>query len=172
MTEPLPSDVRRAFESHDAYTIDDEEATVSTTVFDGAVSVAQADVDWARRYVVRVTVPTLDAAVAGDVGSAVESGWLDTLERRLEDAPKATRASVDLEAFDVETSGADIVVTYAFTSGTPAQAADIAKTFVEYVEGTYVEGIVPGYDYQPPVSKLLQQAQSGGSDGERGGTPL
>jgi len=172
MTEQLPSDVHEAFESHDAYTITDGATTVTTTIFDGTVAVEEAENDWAHRYVVTVTVPTLTGAVAGDVGSAVESGWLDTLERRLEDAPKATRASVELETFDVETHGEEIVVTYAFTSGTPRQAADIAKTFVEYVEGTYVEGIVPGYDYQPPVSKLLQQAQSGGSEGERGGTPL
>ncbi|MEF8975818.1 MAG: DUF5813 family protein, partial [Halapricum sp.] len=44
--------------------------------------------------------------------------------------------------------------------------------FVEYVEGTYVEGAVPGYDYEPPVADLLNQAQSGGSQGDRGGTPL
>ncbi|QCC50401.1 DUF5813 family protein [Halapricum salinum] len=172
MSELLPSDAREAFESHDAYTITDDAATVTTTVFDGEVTVEETEPEWAHSYVVTVTVPTLAAAVADDVGAAVESGWLDTFERRLEDAPKATRASVDLETFDVETRVGEVVVTYAFTSGTPAQAAAIAKAFVEYVEGTYVEGIVPGYDYQPPVSKLLQQAQSGGSDGERGGTPL
>ena len=54
--------------------------------------------------------------------------------------------------------------------GSERQGLDVAKTFVEYVEGTYVEGVVPGYDYRPPVSDLLSQAGQG--DGERGGTPL
>jgi hypothetical protein len=172
MTTGLPTAVAEEFESHDAYTVTGEAASVTTTTFEGTVVVAEADVEWAERYVVTVTVPTLSAAASDDVGSAVESGWLDTFERRLEDAPKATRASVDLEAFNVTASDGTVTVTYEFTSGSPATAAGIAKTFVEYVEGTYVEGIVPGYDYQPPVSNLLQQAQSGGSEGERGGTPL
>jgi hypothetical protein len=172
MTKHPPPAVREVFEAHDAYTLTDGTASVKTTVFEGTVQAREADAEWAERYVVSVTVPTLSSAVADHVGSAVESGWLDTFERRLEDAPKATRAAVDLEGFEVTASDGTVTVTYEFTSGTPATAAKIAKTFVEYVEGTYVEGIVPGYDYQPPVSDLLQQAQSGGSEGERGGTPL
>jgi len=172
MTGSLPSDIRDAVESHDAYTVDDGRASVTTTVFEGVLTTDEADAEWADHYVVTVVVPTLSAAVAGEVGDAVESGWLDTLERRLEDAPKATRATVDLAAFEVTSDDDTVTVTYEFTNGTPNQAIDIAKTFVEYVEGTYAEGVVPGYDYQPPVSKLLQQAQSGSSEGERGGTPL
>ncbi|MFB6188697.1 MAG: DUF5813 family protein [Halapricum sp.] len=172
MTAEFSSTVRDAFASYDGYTVEDDRASVETTVFDGQVTITDVGVDWAHRYVVTVTVPSLSAAVAGTVGDAIRSGWLDTFERRLEDAPKATRASIELDAFEVAAEEETVTVTYEFTNGDPRQAADVAKTFVEYVEGTYAEGIVPGYDYEPPVSRLLEQAQSGGSQGERGGTPL
>ena len=64
--------------------------------------------------------------------------------------------------------GEDVFVTYGFEWADPDRAAGIAKTFVEYVEGTYVEGVVPGYEYQSPVADLLERA----SQGEGGGTPL
>jgi hypothetical protein len=106
------------------------------------------------------------------VGDAVAEGWFETLELRLEDAPKATRATVDLDEFTVERDGDDVVTTYAFTLGDADRAADVAKAFVEYVEGTYVEGIVPGYNYEGKVADLVSDAASGGGEGEVGGTPL
>ncbi|MEF8881849.1 MAG: DUF5813 family protein [Halapricum sp.] len=172
MTDALPETIRDAFQSHNGYELETDHAAVTTTAFEGRVTATDADADWAHRYTVTVVVPSLSAAVGEVVGPAVADGWFDTLQRRLEDAPKATRASVDLETFEVDRSPETVQVTYEFTSGDARQAADIAKTFVEYVEGTYVEGAVPGYDYEPPVADLLNQAQSGGSQGDRGGTPL
>jgi len=172
MTRELPDAVYAAFETHPGYDVADDRGTVTTTPFDGTVTIEQTDADWNRRYVVSVTVPTLSAVVEEVVGPAVVDGWFETLERRLEDAPMATRASVELDTFEVHRTDETVEITYAFTSGSESEAADIAKTLVEYVEGTYVEGVVPGYDYQPPVAGLLDQAQSGGSQGERGGTPL
>ncbi|MCU4716667.1 DUF5813 family protein [Halapricum hydrolyticum] len=172
MTRELPDAVRDAFETHDGYEVTDEHARVTTTVFDGRVTVEGAEADWNRRYVVTVEVPTLSAVVEEVVGPAVEDGWFETLERRLEDAPMATRANLELDAFEVQRDDQQVEVTYAFTTGSESQAADVAKTLVEYVEGTYVEGIIPGYDYRPPVAGLLNQAQSGSAQGDRGGTPL
>jgi hypothetical protein len=172
MTDTMPTDAARAFDKHDAFAETDTGYAVETTVFEGVVSAAEAEAEWALSYTVSVSVPTLSGTVEGEVGPAVEEGWLDTLERRLEDAPKATRASVDLDEFTVAADGETVHITYAFTLGSPEQAADVAKTFVEYVEGTYVEGVVPGYDYQPPVADLLDSSQSGGAEGDRGGTPL
>ena len=80
----------------------------------------------------------------------------------------ATRSDIDLETFDVERDGEDVYVTYGFEWDDPGRAADIAKTLVEYVEGTYVEGVIPGYEYESPVADLLDRA----SQGEGGGTPL
>jgi len=167
----MPGEARDAFEAHDAFAPADGGYRLTTTVFDTEVTASERD-DYATDFGVRVEVPTLrSAAEDGEVGDAVQSGWLDTLERRLEDAPMATRAAVDLDGFDVTTADGTVAVTYAFAFGDAAGAVEVAKTFVEYVEGTYVEGVVPGYDYGEPVTDLLSAASTG-EDGERGGTPL
>jgi len=170
MTDELPESVERAFEHHDAYEHEGDAYLVETSVFEGRVTAVDGP-DYFSAYTVTVRVPTLDAAAADDVGEAVEDGWFETLERRLEDAPKATRADVELDTFDVERDSEDVYVTFGFEWGNADRAADIAKTFVEYVEGTYVEGVVPGYEYESPVADLLSSA-SQGSEGNRGGTPL
>jgi len=167
----MPGEARDAFEAHDAFAPADGGYRLTTTVFDTEVTASERD-DYATDFGVRVEVPTLrSAAEDGEVGDAVQSGWLDTLERRLEDAPMATRAAVDLDGFDVTTADGTVAVTYAFAFGDAAGAVEVAKTFVEYVEGTYVEGVVPGYDYGEPVTDLLSAASTD-EDGERGGTPL
>ena len=165
----VPESVERAFDYHDAFEPDGDGYLVTTTAFEGRVTAVDGP-DYFSAYTVTVRVPTLDGATADDVGDAVEDGWFETLERRLEDAPKATRADVELETFDVERDGEDVYVTFGFEWGNADKAADIAKTFVEYVEGTYVEGIVPGYDYVGAVSNLVENASQEGGGG--GGTPL
>lgn len=170
MTDQTADEAREAFAAHDAFEATDDGFALTTTAFD-AVASAEETGEWKLRYEVRVAVPTLNGAVADDtVGEALESGWLDTFERRLEAAPKSTRANVDLSAFDLAVDGETAVVTFAFEYGDPDRAVEIAKTFVEYVEGTYVEGIVPGYEYESPVADLVQNAQQSG--GGAGGTPL
>jgi hypothetical protein len=177
MTDGLPEDVERAFERHRGFERTDDGFVVTTTAFEGRVTAVEGGSRAA--YTVTVRAPTIEAATAGDVGPAVAEGWFDTLQRRLADAPKATRADVELRTFDVERespggtdgAGKGLYVTYGFEWEDPDRAADIAKTFVEYVEGTYVEGVVPGYEYEPPVADLLQSASQGGGDGA-GGTPL
>ncbi|WP_436906988.1 DUF5813 family protein [Halosimplex marinum] len=171
MTDDIPTEARDAFDGHDAFAAADEGYRVTTTVFDTEVTASERD-DYATDFRVRVDVPTLRAATEdGEVGEAVQSGWLDTLERRLEDAPMATRASVDLDGFDVTTADGTVTVTYEFAHGDAARGVEIAKTFVEYVEGTYVESVVPGYEYGEPVTDLLSAAATD-EDGQRGGTPL
>lgn len=172
MTAEVPEEARDAFEAHEAIERTAQGYAVDSTVFDGFVT-ASAGPDWKHTYTVTVTVPSLDAATADAVGPAVEDGWRETFERRLEDAPKSTRSSVELHDFDVERADDDLVVTFTFEWGDAARATEIAKTFVEYVEGTYVEGIVPGYEYEPPVADLLSNASYGEDSGSRrGGTPL
>ena len=163
MTDESTAAIERAFERHEAYEREDDAFVVSTTAFDGRVTVAAGGV-----YTATVRVPTIQATTVDEVGEAVADGWFDTLQRRLEDAPKATRADVELARFDVERDGEGVFVTYGFESTDPDRAAGIAKTFVEYAEGTYVEGVIPGYEYESPVADLLERA----SQGEGGGTPL
>lgn len=168
MTSSIPSAARNAFESHEAFEYGSRGFEVSTTVFDSVVT-AREGPEGKHTYTVTVFVPTIDAATVDAVGEAVSDGWLETFERRLADAPKATRSQVELRDFDVETmDDEELQVTYSFTWTDEKRATEIAKTFVEYVEGTYVEGIVPGYEYVPPVSELLANASQSGTDG----TPL
>lgn len=166
----LPEKARRAFEAHDAFSETDEGYDLETTAFGGAVTAEETD-GWALRYALTVDVPTLDAAVEEDVGEHLQEGWLETYELRLEDAPGAVRDSVDLEDVDVRTEGEAAVATFTFTFGNADRAPDVAKAIAEYVEGTYMEGVVPGFTYRPPVSGLLSKARQG-EEGGSGPMPL
>ncbi|MFC7158105.1 DUF5813 family protein [Halomarina halobia] len=66
------------------------------------------------------------------------------------------------------------MATFVFEFEDAERAPDVAKALAEYAEGTYVEGIVPGYTYRPPVSELLARAQQsgGGGDGGDAGGPM
>jgi hypothetical protein len=167
MTAETPETAVRAFERHDAYDDTGAEFAITTTIFESTVRIAARE-DRPPTYTVTAFVPTLDAATAEDVGTALGDNWAETLTRRLEAAPKATRAAVELDEFAVDRVGDELRIQYGFAWNDPGHAAEIAKTFAEYVEGTYVEGIVPGYDYQPPVSSLLAEASQSGESG----TPL
>jgi hypothetical protein len=167
----VPDDVADVFGSRDTFVASGEGYVVETTSFEGHVTASERE-DFRTDYEVTIRAPTLQAATADEVGEAVADGWFETPERRLEDAPKATRVVVELDDYTVERDGEDVVVTYRYSLGGEREAADVAKAFVEYVEGTYVEGIVPGYDYVGVVADLLNSASTGGSEGSRGGTPL
>jgi len=173
MTDGMPDSADRAFGRHDAFERTDDGGAfeLTTSAFGGRVTAAETG-SYRIAYTITVSVPTLDAATADEVGDAVSKGWLDTLERRLEDAPQATRSDVDLAGFDVELADREVFITFQFEWDNADRAADIAKTFAEYVEGTYVESVVPGYDYEGAVADLLSSASQRGEGGTRGGTPL
>jgi len=170
MTDELPADAERALAAHEAVAPTDGDYAVTSTVFNATVT-ASGDEESGTRWTVTVTVPSLVAATSDPVGEAVADGWFQTLERRLADAPAATRADLELADLSVERRGLEVVVRFAYDWPDADRAVAIAKTLVEYVEGTYVEGIIPGYSYEEPVTNLLSQAETGG-DATRGGTPL
>lgn len=169
MSDELPASARDALAVHDAVVETDGAFRITTTAFEATVTASQAGdaIDWT----VTSTVPSLEAATSDHVGEAVGDGWFETLTRRLADAPSATRADVELADLTVERRGLDVVAAFSFEWDDTARAVEIAKTLVEYVEGTYVASVVPGYSYEPPVSDLLSRADTGG-DAQRGGTPL
>ena len=172
MTATLPSAVTDAFEAQEAFETADDGYRVTTTVFDATVTADDTE-GVGYQFTVTVRAPMLREAVETEVvGPAVEEGWFETYERRLEDATMATRSQVELDEYAVRDEHGEAVATFVFEYGDAERGAEIAKTIVEYVEGTYVEGVVPGYDYGPPVSDLLHRAKTTGSDAERGGTPL
>ena len=170
MTDDVPDRAVEAFESHDAFERAGEWFEVTTTAFDARAATEATD-GAAPRYTLEVRAPTLQAATADDVGTSVLEGWFDTYERRLEDAPMAVRHDVELTERRVFEEAGDAVAVFGFERGDADQTPAIGKALAEYVEGTYVEGIVPGYEYVPPVSGLLSDARQAGGD-EAGGGPM
>ncbi|WP_299237450.1 DUF5813 family protein [Natronomonas sp.] len=168
----LPERAARPFERHDAFERNGEWFEVTTTRFDGRAS-AEPAAGRAIAYTVEVRAPMLSAAVEGSVGPAVEDGWFETYERRLEDAPMAVRGELSLSEQRVVEETGDAVAVFGFELENADRAPDVIKAIAEYVEGTYVEGVVPGYDYVPPVSSLLSRAMrtGGGGRDERDTSP-
>jgi hypothetical protein len=109
-----------------------------------------------------VTVPTLDGATQDAVDAVVEDGWVDTFERRVTDPTSATRT----DAVDTEVEReADAIHVRLAIEAPPDQAAAEAKAVADFVEGTWVQGAVPGYEYAPPASGLLARARERGAVG-------
>ncbi len=144
-----------AFEAHEAFeAVEEEVYEVVEADFE-----ARVHVDSGERRVV-CDVPTLDAAVEGEtVGDALVAGWFDTLERRLEHPGGVTRGP-DPELASVEELE-DTVTVWMHHSGGLAPAED-ALAVVNFVEGTWFEGIVPGYDYREDVAAMRNRAHEGG----------
>lgn len=164
--DALPEQAERAFQRHEAFEPADGGFSVTTTAFDAAVTVAETD-DSTLRYTVTVRTPLLSTVAEEEVGHAVEAGWFETFECRLEDAAGVTRRDVELAEYALHREGGEAVATLIFEWADTDRAPDVAKSLVEYVEGTYVASIVSGYEYGEPVRGLLSQASHGG-DGESG----
>lgn len=170
MTDEIPDRAVRAFEGHEAFERDDAWFVVTTTKFDARATATETD-EWALSYILEVRAPMLSTATSGPVGPAVEDGWFETYELRLEDATMAVREDIEFDEQRVIEEAGDAVAVFEFEWGNADRVPDVAKAIAEYAEGTYMEGIVPGYDYQPPVSELLTRAR-GSDDGEGGPMPL
>ncbi|WP_101294344.1 DUF5813 family protein [Halegenticoccus soli] len=163
MTE-LPGRVRRAFRDHEAFEqIDDDAFESVTTPFEGVVRVVPAG-DGRFEYRVTVQVPMLDEVTTGRVADVVEEGWYETFALRVEDVGGVTSRERDLDpAVYVEDRRA--VVEFSFSELDERRGADDAGALIDYVEGTFVQGIIPGYDYTEPVTTILSRAEeSGGSE--------
>lgn len=184
-----------SFAGHDAFDrVDDGPAfSVRTSTFPATSMAREAREDGGARVLVAVALPTLQAAVVDSeaVADVVENGWFDTLALRLEDAygvaeveaaaePVVTRetrpVTVAGVALDSDRGDGRVVLArFEFRLDDPAAAARRAKTIVDYVEGTYIQGVIPGYEYGDPVAGLLASAQHDdgpSDDARRGGTPL
>jgi hypothetical protein len=152
--------VARAFRDHDGFDrVDDSRFESTTTTFDAVVTAAEADgrID----YEVRVRVPSLSAAVDGDVAAVVEEGWLETFELRVADVDGVVRSDHDFDP-TVDLTADEVEVTFTFTDSNERRGVDDAAAMINYVEGTYVQGIIPGYDYVDPVAGLLERTRQTG----------
>ncbi|USZ67622.1 DUF5813 family protein [Halorussus salilacus] len=172
--------VDRAFRQHPSFEKSGEaEFEYTATPFEGVVTVSDsedADDDATREYRVVVRAPVLDAVVEGEtVAEVVRSGWFETLERRLADAHTVTRTE-SASPPDIRRAGEEVVVVVTFAREDPEYAAEDAQAVVDYVEGTWVQGIIPGYDYREPAAGLLERATENydddGQTGPSGAPPL
>lgn len=151
--------VEAALADHKAFERDEEAFVVRTTAVDGRVRVEERDAGVV--LAVRASVPTIDAVVADEtVAPVVQEGWFETFERRLEDVGGVTRGAPEPPTATLEES--EVVVETDLVADQPQRAVDDAKAIVEYVEGTFVEGLIPGYSYREPAAGLLSRARSAG----------
>ncbi|SNR24701.1 DUF5813 family protein [Halorubrum vacuolatum] len=163
-SETPPGRVRRAFASHGSFEqVRDARWESTTTAFEGAVDVADAE-DGRIRFDVTVTVPTLSATAADEIAEVVEEGWYETFELRVVDVGAVTRKEHEFDP-DVERTGEEITVAFSFTDINERRGVDDAGALIDFVEGTYVQGVIPGYEYVEPVSDLLSAARRQGSAG-------
>lgn len=134
----------------------------TTNDWDATVTVADDTVH------IEVVVPTLDEATADAVAEVVEDGWYDTFERRVVDADGVTLAE-DVDVTDVSRDDGDITVEISMSPRT-GKTADDALALVNFVEGTWFQGVIPGYDYVQKVQEMRQQATQNAQSTD--GTPL
>ena len=169
-SDSMPPIVVDAFERHDAFEKRDqgnrqdafdreEEFSLTTTVFDAAVTATTDPEDDSYRFRIHVELPTLDAAVANEtVASVVEEDWQATFERRLADV--FTVADTDThDGPVVDRERSSLIVRLEYTARGPTSGVEDAKALVEYVEGTYAQGLIPGYTYRGPAGELRANAQ-------------
>jgi hypothetical protein len=165
-TAEVPGRVRRAFRDHGSFEPAGEGGwTATTTAFDAAVEAEPTPEDDGRiRFSVTVRVPTLSAVTVDDVADVVETGWCETFERRVVDVGGVTRGNHEFDP-QVERDGDEIVVEFALTDVNERRGVDDAGALVDFVEGTYVQGVIPGYEYTDPVSGLVSSARRQGDGG-------
>ncbi len=172
--DEIPEPARRALDRHDAFEQIADGYECTTTPFDATVRARPAEGERDAAFEIAVRVPTLDAAVTDQtVGDAVATDWFETFERRLADAYHAADVSETDEPV-LDRDDETITATFALRAWNAGRGVDAAKAVIDYVEGTYVQGVVPGYKYGDPVAGLLERAQQNGGadDAARGGMPL
>ncbi|AOW81139.1 hypothetical protein HTSR_1977 [Halodesulfurarchaeum formicicum] len=108
-------------------------------------------------------LPTLDSTVQGEtVAEVVADGWEETFRRRVADVGKVIASPGGEPA--VERDGESLRVTIELPAD-PTEAPAAALGAANYVEGTWVEGIVPGYDYDERVQAIRNRARETGGEG-------
>ena len=157
-------EVMAAFDRRDGFRRAADRVVIETSPFDAELVVAESE--GRLDFRVDVTFPSLDAVVLGEtVPDVVLEGWAETLSLRAADAHKAT----DLTAAEYEIDWNRETVTVGITFDRPADApppVEAVTALVTFLEGTYLQGVIPGYAYGPPVNDMLSQARrQAGEDG-------
>ncbi|WP_380679594.1 DUF5813 family protein [Salinigranum sp. GCM10025319] len=157
----VPGRVRRAFADHGRFeAVTEGEYAATSTAFDATATVEEGD-GGEVAFTVEMRVPTLPACVDGEVAEVVADGWYETFELRVSDAGGVTRGEHDLDP-SVRRAGEEVVVTAEYADLNPRRGVEDAAALVTFVEGTFVEGVIPGYDYTGPAASLLSSAREAG----------
>jgi hypothetical protein len=109
-------------------------------------------------------VPTLSATTADEVADVVEDGWTETFELRVVDVGGVTRGEHEFDPV-VTVEEEQIAVEFELTDINERRGVNDAGALIDFVEGTYVQGVIPGYEYADPVAGLLSAARQQGNDG-------
>lgn len=169
MTDDLPATVANELESHDAFEPTETGYQLTTTAFDVTVTATDAEGPRDGEFRVTIRLPTLGAAVSGDaVADIVETDWFETLQRRLEDVFTVANTSTHEEP-RVDRDAETVCVTLEYVAWDAGEGVEDAKTLAEYVEGTYAQGLIPGYDYRGEAATVLESAQQRGQGAAEGG---
>ncbi|WP_312909109.1 DUF5813 family protein [Natronosalvus caseinilyticus] len=164
----LPTAVADALEAHEAFSpVDDATYALETTVFEARVSATAAEGPRDGSITVTVRLPTLDAATADRVAPVVEDGWFETFERRLADVFTVAETGTH-DAPRIDRDDGVVTVTLEYVAWDAREGIDDAKALIEYVEGTYAQGIIPGYEYEGPAATLVENAQTAGERAAEG----
>ncbi len=153
----LPSRLRRAFGDHTAFEQDtDSHFTSTATTFEGSVEVSETDGTFV--FTVESRVPLLDTVTEEDVADVVEDGWYETFELRAQDIGGIFRTDRELSP-TVTRHTETVAVEATFEDINPRRGVDDAAAVIDYIEGTFVQGVIPGYTYTDPVDGILQRAR-------------
>ena len=154
----LPQRLVRAFGDANAFEPTPEGTyRQTTTVFDTEVAPSVGE-DGESQFLVTARVPLLSDIVESDVAPVVEDGWYETFALRVKDIGDVTVGNHDLDP-TVEREAGEAVASVEFSDIDPSRGVADAKAFVDYVEGTYVQGVIPGYEYTGPVAGLLAEGR-------------
>ena len=153
MSESVADRFRRRPDSHE---------TVSGT-FELQVDFAAEVTVGEETVVLEQELPTLDSAVVGEaVAPVVEEGWEETFERRVADVTGV----VDPVAGPTVTVDGETVRIRMELRAEDRDVTEQVRHAADFVETTWVEGIIPGYDYDEQVQQIRNRAmETGGSDG-------
>jgi hypothetical protein len=157
-----PDRIARAIDAHRAFERDsDADTTFASTTTAFAAVVDAEPTDEGVSFAVTVTVPMLSTVTDDDLAPIVEDGWYETFERRVTDLGAIFRTDRALTP-QVSHDANEAVVTATLTDRNVERGVDDAAALIDFVEGTYVQGIIPGYTYTDPVAGLLEQARAAG----------
>ncbi|MFW6003865.1 MAG: DUF5813 family protein [Halanaeroarchaeum sp.] len=150
--------IERALSAHPRFEETGSQFVPTQTTFDARVRVTDGTVR------IENDLPTLNAVVENEtVAPVVEDGWFETFERRVTDAEGVTRTDdVDVRAVEREAATVTVVTEIEPSPGTTGE--DVVA-IVSFVEGTWMEGIIPGYEYVPKVQRVRDRARRNAQSG-------